>query len=73
MVSNGTNLHRNRDLEELIDLYCAGRKSSDETNQAFDVLRDRQNILDFCNILEYVRNKRAGRKRKVVKTFGHNI
>ena len=70
---NGTILHRNRDREGLIDRYCAGRKLFGETNQAFDVLRDRQNILDFCNILEYVSNKRAGRKRKVVKTFGHNI
>ena len=72
-VLDDTSLHRNRDREGLIDRCCAGRKSFDETNQVFDVLRDRQSILDFCNISEYVRNRRAGRKRKVAKTFDHNI
>ena len=68
-----TNRHQNQDREELVDLYYGGRKSFVETNQAFDALRGRRNVRDYCNILEYVRNKRAGRKRKVVKTFGHNI
>ena len=72
-VLNDTSLRRNRDRVELIDRYCADRKLFDETNQAFDVLRDRQNILDFCNKWECARNSRADRKHKVAKIFDHNI